>query len=427
MKKTLLRNYMARQGVSVAEIAAHCGISESYASRIINNRAGDVKPEILEHMARYLKLPPSELNRLCYTFEAEEKGKTIFQEDLYHVLSGIAKYDRAEADKYHRKIAVLKPDAIALYENYIKGYDGWRFMLEDKPEKAIECFKEAQNFKAGSELEVELKRIILRGLGEGLMAKGYYREGMKALRKGLMGNSKGKGAGWIYLQMGVLFKRRGNLGRALEAYREARTLGDAPVRMLALSAQSQLERHRDKVLSGQLLIEALQKVEEDSEGLKLGGAIYCSLGETLWKLGAFDRAKVLFKESIRHAMAEGDLRSKHRAMIRLGNVYAEKNEQDLLSEIVRRIEEEIDQEADSVNVWGKSDLLGLYHMRNEAFDVAKTALQEAYRIGQLVKLPFETMASCRGLRACHSALGEWEAADFYGSEEKRIRKLIRIR
>ncbi len=437
MGKTLLKKYIVRRGISVDEIARQCKISESYASKIINNRAGIIKSEVLANMAYYLKLslPKLDLLRRTYVTEpprslsaiAKEGTKIIFQEYLDNVLTSIDEYDQARMDKYHGKIVELKDKSMDIYSAYIAGYDGWRLLLEDKLEGSLECFKEAQAFNAGNELEIRLKSQTLSGLGEALIARGYYRESMKALRKSLMMRTNGgKGAGWIYLQMGTLFKRKGDFVQALVAYRKAQAFGDNIIGILALSAQSQLEPHKDEMFSRQLVTQAFQKVK-DSKTLKLKGAIYGSLGESLLGLKAFDNAESLFKESIQYSIAEGDLRSKHRAMIGLGNAYVENNEQTLLSEIVHCIKPEINQEGDSINVWGKLNLLGVYHMKNEEFDTAKAILLEAYRIAQQNKLPLEMIFSCKRLRECHSALGEADIADFYGREEKRIRKMIKIR
>ncbi len=437
MRRTLLKRYITKHSISVSEIAQQCNISEGYASKIVNNQVGVIKMETLAALADYLSLPLPELNRLRCTLCAEssrtlssitmEGAKIVFLEYLENVLDGIDEYDRAKVKFYHEKIVELKDNSVDFYPNYIQGYDGWRFALEDEFQRSMECFKAAQSFNAKSEVEMRLKSKILSGLGEALLAKGYYRDAMKALRQSLMmWNDGRKQTGWIYLQIGALFKRKGDLPRALAAYRKAQAIGDENIRALALSTQILFEVHSDKQVSRESIASVFHKVKDNKEaGLK--GGICGNLGEVFLELEDFYTAEWLFKKAIRFSLLEENLRNKHRAMIGLGNTYLAKNDQASFGKMVHCLESEISEEADSVNVCRKLNLLSWYHIKNKQFSSAKRILQESYYMAQQARLPFEMVSSCRELRKCHRALHEPALADFYGGEEARIKRLIRIK
>lgn len=438
MRQTALKAYIDQQGISIKEIARECSISESYISKIVNNRANTANKSILKTLADYLGLSIAQFNRLLDESNnkhtdmlvdvTKKRNNVEFLGYLNKILDSLDMDDHDKELKYSAKIKELDINNINLYANYIHWNAGRNLELEDKFGGAIRYFLQAQSFEARNRVEMRFKGRILGGLGEALIAKGHYAEAMKALRQSLMSwDDEGMQTGWIYLNMGILYRRKGDIYHAMNAYEKAEDMGNASVQNSALSALILIAMDMNQERQArELIADVYQRIK--TAGTYNGkGDLCCKIGKLFLEQEKFKMAEIFFNSAVHHAILEKKLRIKHYAMIGLANVYMQIDAKNNFRIIMDKLESEVTLDADCLILCKKLNLLGYNYIINNQIKKAKAVLCESYKIAFQAKLSHELICSCQGLEKCYTALHEPSNVDFYNKEKAKAKRLIRIK
>jgi len=435
---TALKAFLEIKGVGLAELARRSGVSTSYLSLIVNGQRTNVRAGTLAVLARACDISIDELTQLVRTpYErylaasprqwSSGNNELLFRRLLAMMLDALDVNDLPRIESLYQEILGLPAQTQPPHGQFLQWYEAWQLTLRNQFDDAIPKFLAARSFTPRFIVD---KRFIARAsgsLGGAYVAKGEYRLAAEAFRASLRLWKNGKQAGWVYLNLGTMYRRTGQVRRARIAYARAVALGAKHIQLAALSGLAQLCFDVGDPASAKPYLVKGYLLAKELEAPRGKGDLYCNLGKYYAFCGKPQRAVANFCKAIDYAALAGNLRIKLYAMVELADTYLSLQAIPKFAELVQQIEGEIGPGSDALLIGLRFNVLAKKHLSEGQLERSLLLLETGYRIlGRLPASP-ELLDCCRLLRKVHLARRDPYVANFFRQEVKRLTLAIKSR
>ncbi|KLU63053.1 tetratricopeptide repeat protein [Peptococcaceae bacterium CEB3] len=438
----LLGDYLARKGLSQAEIARRAGVSKSYLSMLAHGQRRSLNPLILERLARELGLAPAELESLlCHGSETQptrsgagsgkgtdESSLAPFYQALEQALRAEHANKRDEVERVCRVIAGMDQGPVPLRRNFLCWHEALKLAWQNRFDQSLAVLREAVDFKPTSPLERRFKANIIGDIGGVQVVRGNYREALKSLRLSLILWGDGEQGAMVNLNLGTLFRRMDNFAEAIKSYENAVLMGSPSLKLLAYAGlgqvsldQGRMNEARKYLLKGYALSRSLRDDPHRAD-------ILCNLGKYYKETGKLSRAVYVLRKGVEIASADGNTRTKLYVLAELADIYLVNGRIREADRILARIEE--DSAADGGDVLLAGPCLtalakkGLYLGQIQQ---SLLVLNRCYQILSKFAPTAEFETCCDLLRQAYLRLRNPQEAAFFAGEVKRARKVLKRR
>lgn len=450
---SLLDDYLSRKRLSVSEVARRSGVSKSYLSMIAHGQRRSLSFRVLSRLAEELELSPTELGKRIQnglehpaapagndegaSSERANSGRNdseetfsgeLFAEALEQALNARHNNDVGELERLCGVIGGMDEVKAPLKQNFLWWHEALKLAWQNRFDDSLVSLEKAGNFRPTSRLQRRFKAKIIGDIGSVYVAKCNYQQALKRLRLSLILWDEGEQAAVIHLNMGTLFRRAEIYQNAIESYEKAVKMGSAPLKLLAYSGLGQVYMDKGNMISArQCLLQGYALSRSLASDLHKGD-IFCNLGKYYKEIGKVDRAISLLKKAADVAGNYGNMRTKLYAMMELADAHIRKDHLREADQILAIVEEELVVDGGDVLLVGSC----LTTIAKKCLSLGQSqesllVLNRCYLILSGFSPTVELATCCDLLRESYIRVKMPQEAQFFESELKRIRRLLKYR
>lgn len=324
MSITPLKQMIKESSLELKELAQQCNISSSYLSLILNGRRTNINDEIIGTLAEKLNVTKEDIRNLLIPQRNLNKESSFSEkqalQSLNDFLDALETADKERINYYINQLSsIINEYPIAI--RVLEWHKGWQLTLKNQFQDALAIFEKALQFTPNDCVEKRFKAKVLSSKGGALVAKGKYKEALRAFRKSLLVWNSGKQVAIVYLNMGTLFRRSHHHKYALVSYEKAIEYGSNPIKITALSSLAQLAFDKNDLQKARVYLLQGYWVAKMEINPKGKDDLYCNIGIYYSLQGKMDRAKKWIRKSLSVNYQTRNLRTKQFALSELINIY----------------------------------------------------------------------------------------------------------